>query len=50
MCEIVGFKKKINYIYFVNDKNINNHLIKNFNIISEKKLTSSTDKVESKIV
>ena len=46
---ITVFKKK-NYIYFVNNKNFNNHLTNNFNIIIEKRLTSSTYKVERKFV
>jgi hypothetical protein len=49
MNEMVRFKKK-NYIYFVNAKNFNNHLTNNFNIIIEKRLTSSTNKVERKFV
>ena len=49
MNEMVIFKKK-NYIYFVNTKNSNNYLTNNFNIIREKKLTPSTNKVERKFV
>jgi len=49
MNEIVRFKKK-NYIYLVNAKNFNNHLRNNFNVISEKRLTSSTYKSERKFV
>ena len=49
MNEMVIFKKK-NYIYFVNAKNFNNHLTNNFNIISEKRLTYPTYKVERKFV
>ena len=49
MNEIVRFKNK-NYIYLVNAKNLNNHLTNNFNIISEKRLTSSTYKTERKFV
>ena len=49
MCEIVGFKKK-NYNYLVNAKNFNNHLTNNFNVISEKRLTSSTYKAGRKFV
>ena len=44
---MIRFKKK-NYIYFVNSKNFNNHLTNNFNIISKKRLTYSTYKVERK--
>jgi hypothetical protein len=43
------FKKK-NYIYFVNDKKLNNHFIYNFEIIREEILTSLTNKVERKFV
>ena len=49
MNNIAVFKKK-NYIYFVNTKNSNNYLTNNFNIIREKKLTPSTNKVERKFV
>jgi hypothetical protein len=49
MNKMVKFKKK-NYIYFVNNKNFNNHLTNNLNIIIEKRLTSSTYKVERKFV
>ena len=49
MDKILVFKKKKS-IYFVNVKNFNNHLINNFNIIREKKLTPSTNKVERKFV
>ena len=49
MNEMVIFKKK-NYIYFVNVKISNNYLTNNFNIIREKKLTPSTNKVERKFV
>ena len=49
MENIVGFKKK-NYIYFVNAKNFDNYLTNNFNLIREKKLTPSTNKVERKFV
>ena len=49
MNKMVKFKKK-NYIYFVNNKNFNNHLTNNFNIIIKKRLTSSTYKVERKFV
>ena len=49
MNKLVGFKKKI-YIYFVNAANFNNHLKNNFNIISEKRLTSLINKVQRKFV
>ena len=49
MKKIFGLKKK-NYIYFVNNKNFNNHLTNNFNIIIEKRLTSSLYKIERKFV
>lgn len=49
MNEMFRFKKK-NYIYFINAKNFNNHLANNFNLIIEKRLTSSTYKVERKFV
>ena len=49
MNNITVFKKK-NYIYFVNAKNFNNYLKNNFNLIREKKLTPSTNKVERKFV
>jgi hypothetical protein len=49
MNNITVFKKK-NYIYFVNDKKLNNHFIYNFEIIREEILTSLTNKVERKFV
>ena len=49
MNKIVGFKKKI-YIFFVNVKNINNHLTYNFEIIREEILNSLTNKIEKKFV
>ena len=49
MNNITVFKKK-NYIYFVNVKKLNNHLIYNFEIIREEILTSLNNKVERKFV
>ena len=49
MNEMVIFKKK-NYIYIVNAKNFNNYLTNNFNLIREKKLTPTTNRVERKLV
>ena len=49
MDEIVKYKKK-NYIYFVNLKNLNNHLTNNFNRIRRKRLTSLSNKGEGKFV
>ena len=49
MNKIAEFKKK-NYIFFVNVKNLNNHLTNNFKIIIEEILTSLTNKVERKFV
>ena len=48
MNKIAGLKKKIN-ICFVNVKNLNNHLICNFEIIREVIITS-LNKVEKKFV
>ena len=42
--------KKMNYIYFVNVKNLNDYLINNFNIIKKEKLTSLTTKIERNFV
>ena len=47
MNNIAVFKKK-NYIYFVNDKKLNNHFIYNFEIIREEILIFLTNKVEKK--
>ena len=43
MNKIIGFKKK-NYIYFVNLKDLNNYLTKNFNINVIERLTYLTIK------
>ena len=48
MNKIAGLKKKIN-IFFVNVKNLNNHLTFNFEIIREVIITS-LNKVEKKFV
>ena len=48
MNKIAGLKKKIN-IFFVNVKNLNNHLTCNFEIIREVIITS-LNKVEKKFV
>ena len=49
MKKIFGLKKK-NYIYFVNVKNLNNHLTNNFNIIRGEKLSTATNKDVRKFV
>ena len=49
MNKIFEFKKK-KCIYLAKVKNLNNYLTNNFNIIREKKLTPSTNKVERKFV
>ena len=49
MNKIVGLKKKIIFILLIL-KNLNNHLTNNLNIISEKRLISSINKVKRKFV
>ena len=49
MDKIFGLTKK-NCIYFVNVKNLNNHLTNNFKRIREEILTSLNNKVERKFV
>ena len=48
MRNIDGLKK--NYIYFVNVKNLNNHLTNNFDTIRKNILTSLTNKFEREFV